>query len=146
MIPDTKLPYKNKADEKLLTQSALDYFLGDFNGNMDNASLDQFCKLDDYDVISGVKKWATHPDLILSLLCSRFLDRRLYKSRIQAEPLSAEFIQEKQDQAIKQFKIKVADVHYLCFTGIATNTTYLQKEEMINILYKDGTVKDITTA
>lgn len=46
----------NKTDQKLITQSALDYFLGDFNGNMNNASLAQFCKLDDYDVISGVKK------------------------------------------------------------------------------------------
>jgi hypothetical protein len=133
-----------KSDLKLATYSALDYFLGDFNGKMDNASLAQFCKLDDYDVIGGVKKWANHPDPILSLLCSRFLDRRLYKSRIQAEPFSAAFIQEKQNQAIKQFGIKAEDVHYLCFTGIATNTTYQQKEEMINILYKDGTVKDIT--
>lgn len=133
-----------KSDLQLATYSALDYFLGDFNGKMDNASLAQFCKLDDYDVIGGVKKWANHPDPILSLLCSRFLDRRLYKSRIQAEPFSAAFIQEKQNQAIKQFGIKAEDVHYLCFTGIATNTPYQQKEEMINILYKDGTVKDIT--
>jgi HD superfamily phosphohydrolase len=133
-----------KSDLQLATYSALDYFLGDFNGNMDNASLAQFCKLDDYDVIGGVKKWANHPDPILSLLCSRLLDRRLYKSSIQAEPFSAAFIQEKQNQAIQQFGIKAEDVHYLCFTGIATNTTYQQKEEMINILYKDGTVKDIT--
>jgi HD superfamily phosphohydrolase len=133
-----------KSDLQLATYSALDYFLGDFNGKMDNASLAQFCKLDDYDVIGGVKKWANHPDPILSLLCSRFLDRRLYKSSIQAEPFSAVFIQEKQNQAIKQFGIKAEDVHYLCFTGIATNTPYQQKEEMINILYKDGTVKDIT--
>ncbi len=133
-----------KSDLQLATYSALDYFLGDFNGKMDNASLAQFCKLDDYDVIGGVKKWANHPDPILSLLCSRFLDRRLYKSSIQAEPFSAVYIQEKQNQAIKQFGIKAEDVHYLCFTGIATNTPYQQKEEMINILYKDGTVKDIT--
>lgn len=134
----------SSSDAKLVTQSALDYFLGDFNGHMDNASLAQFCKLDDYDVISAMKKWSSHPDPILSLLCNRFLDRRLYKSRIQAEPFSTEFIKEKQDQVIQQFGIKAEDVHYLCFTGIATNTTYQQKEEKINILFKDGTVKDIT--
>ena len=135
--------YSN-ADESIKTHSAIDYFLGDFNGTMNNTSLAKFCKLDDYDIISAIKRWSTHTDPILSLLCTRFLDRRLYKSKIQAEPISESFLQEKQQQAKKQFGLSDADVHYMCFTGIATNTAYQSKEEKINILYKDGTVKDIT--
>ncbi len=133
----------SKADEAIKTRSALDYFLGDFNGTMDDVSLDQFCKLDDYDIISAIKRWSTHPDPILSLLCNRFLQRKLYKSKIQSEPISAVLLQEKKLQAMHQFGVSEADVHYLCFTGIATNTAYQSKEEKINILYKDGTVKDI---
>ncbi len=133
----------SKADEAIKTRSALDYFLGDFNGIMDDVSLDQFCKLDDYDIISAIKRWSTHPDPILSLLCNRFLERKLYKSKIQSEPISAVLLQEKKLQAMQQFGVSETDVHYFCFTGIATNTAYQNKEEKINILFKDGTVKDI---
>lgn len=134
----------NKQDEALKTGSTLDYFLGDFEGEMDEKALAKFCLLDDFDVMSGIKKWSHHPDLVLSLLCNRFLNRKLYKSRIQAEPFDEAFIEAKQQQAIQQFGIDPSDVQYLCFTGIATNTAYQSREEKINILYKDGTVKDIT--
>ncbi len=135
--------YSNE-DESIKTYSAIDYFLGRFSGAMDNTSLAHFCKLDDYDILSSIKRWSNHLDPILSLLCTRFLNRRLYKSKIQAEPISKGFLHEKQQQAKQQFGISDADIHYLCFTGIATNTAYQSKEEKINILYKDGTVKDIT--
>jgi HD superfamily phosphohydrolase len=134
----------DKNDESLTTRSSLDYFLGEFNGTMDPKSLAMFCLLDDFDVISGIKRWSNHPDQVLSLLCNCFLNRKLYKSRIQAEPFSPEFVREKQEQSVRQFGINPKDVAYLCFTGIATNTTYQSREEKINILYKDGTVKDIT--
>ena len=45
---------------------------------------------------------------------------------------------------MQQFGVNEEEANFLCFTGIATNTTYQSKEEKINILYKDGTVKDIT--
>ncbi|MFX6288806.1 hypothetical protein ABTF70_18585, partial [Acinetobacter baumannii] len=64
----------------LATFSSLDYFLIDFNGDMNTTALQQFVRLDDVDVMSAVKKWATHKDPILSLLCSRLLNRKLYKS------------------------------------------------------------------
>ncbi|HJV19111.1 MAG TPA: HD domain-containing protein [Sediminibacterium sp.] len=134
----------DKNDDALATRSSLDYFLGDFRGEMNDHALAQFCLLDDFDVISGVKRWSLHPDKVLSLLCNSFLNRRLYKSRIQAEPFSVEFIQEKQALAVSRFGIEPEEAHYLCFTGIATNTAYQPREEKINILYKDGTVKDIT--
>jgi hypothetical protein len=50
----------------------------------------------------------------------------------------------KKEQAIQQFGIDPADIDYLCFTGEATNTLYQTKDERINILFKDGTVTDIS--
>ncbi|NDC77936.1 MAG: HD domain-containing protein, partial [Chitinophagia bacterium] len=41
--------------------------------------IDAFCELDDTDVIAAAKRWAGHPDRVLSLLCRSLLDRRLYK-------------------------------------------------------------------
>ncbi len=131
-------------DESLKTGSPIDYFLGRFEGVMDEQALEKFCLLDDVDVMSAIKKWSTHKDYVLRLLCTRFLNRKLYKSRIQSEPFAESFIEEKRAQIIHQFGILPSEVHYLCFTGIATNTAYQSKEEKINILYKDGSIKDIT--
>jgi hypothetical protein len=36
------------------------------------------------------------------------------------------------------------DAHYLVIEGISVNTTYDPAEERINILFKNGTVKDIS--
>jgi HD superfamily phosphohydrolase len=128
----------------LATVSSLDYFLNDFNGDMNTTALQQFVRLDDVDVMSAVKKWATHKDPILSLLCSRLLNRKLYKSRIQSEPFDPDFVADKRNEVIQKFGISEEDSHYFCFTGEATNTAYHNKEEKINILFKDGNIKDIT--
>jgi leucyl aminopeptidase (aminopeptidase T) len=37
-----------------------------------------------------------------------------------------------------------AEADYFVFTGEATNTTYNLADENINILFKDGSVKDIS--
>ncbi len=134
----------NTKDEQLYTQSAIDFFLGDFNGVMDADALDKFCSLDDHDVMHAIKRWSMHPDKVLSLLCHGMLDRRLYKSRIQAEPFGPDLLKEKEQQVIEQFGINPADVSYLCFTGEATNTLYRTIDEKINIFFKDGSVRDIS--
>jgi HD superfamily phosphohydrolase len=134
----------NTSDAQLLTQTELDFFLGEFHGNMDREAIDKFCATDDHDVMHAIKRWARHPDKILSLLCRRLLNRQLFKSRIQAEPFPESFVREKEQQAIQQFGIDPKDVHYLCFTGVASNTLYQTRDERINILFRDGTVKDIS--
>lgn len=135
--------YSNQ-DAALCTQSELDYFLGEFNGQMDTHALEKFCGIDDHDVMHAIKRWRHHPDKILSLLCSHLLDRRLYKARIQAEPFDEAFIKRKEQQAMDQFGIDETGIPYLCFTGEATNTLYQTRDERIDILFKDGTVKDIS--
>ena len=131
-------------DTQLVTLSELDFFLGAFNGQMDKAVIEKFCAIDDHDVMHAIKRWSKHPDKILSLLCTRFLNRQLYKARIQSEPFEESFVQAKKETVKKQFGIEEADVDYLCFTGEATNTLYQSKDEQINILFKDGSVKDIS--
>lgn len=132
------------ADQQLVTLSALDFFLGSFDGEMNDAALEKFCAIDDHDVMHAVKCWSHHPDKILSLLCCRFLNRELYKARIQSEPFDPAYMAEKRATASRQFGIQDADIHYLCFNGEASNTLYQTRDERINILFKDGTVKDIS--
>jgi len=131
-------------DTALQTQSAIDFFLGDFDGRMNDRILDLFCSLDDHDIMHALKRWSKHPDGILSLLCTRFLNRQLYKSRIQAEPFDTAWVKTKEKEAAEKFGIGLASIHYLCFTGEATNTLYQTVDERINILFRDQTVKDIS--
>jgi HD superfamily phosphohydrolase len=135
----------NEKDEQLGTLSSLDFFLGKFDGEMNAAALEKFCSIDDHDVMHAIKRWSTHPDKILSLLCARFLNRRLYKARIQAEPFEEGYVEKKKAEVAAQFGIGLEDAGYLCFTGEATNTLYQTKDERINILFKDGSVTDISS-
>lgn len=134
----------SSVDAAMQTGSALDYFLGSFTGVMDAFALEQFCSLDDHDIMHAIKRWSTHPEKVLSLLCSRFLSRQLYKTTIQSEPFSPAIIAAKQKESIHAFNLDASEVDYVCFTGEATNTLYQTKDERINILFKDGSIKDIS--
>ena len=131
-------------DAAMQTGSALDYFLGTFNGTMDAHALAQFCALDDHDIMHAIKRWSVHPDKVLSLLCSRFLNRKMYKTTIQSEPFLPATIAAKQKESLHAFNIDASEVDFVCFTGEATNTLYQTKDERINILFKDGSIKDIS--
>jgi uncharacterized protein len=106
--------------------------------------LDTFCELDDYDVMATIKNWCRHPDKILATLCRSLIERRLYKVKLQADPIDTAFYDEKKKDAINRLSIDAKDVDYFVFTGTTSNTTYNPSDERINILFKDGTVKDIS--
>jgi uncharacterized protein len=131
-------------DAAMQTGAAMDYFLGSFNGTMDAHALAQFCALDDHDIMHAIKRWSAHPDKVLSLLCSRFLSRQLYKTTIQSEPFLPATIAAKQKESLDAFNVDASEVDFVCFTGEATNTLYQTKDERINILFKDGSIKDIS--
>jgi len=106
--------------------------------------LDKFCMMDDYDVLSTIKNWMFHPDPILSLLCRSLVERRLLKVKFQQHPFDAAYIQTLRNNICGKLQITMPEAAYLVFTGEASNTTYDPTEEEINILFKDGTIKDIS--
>jgi hypothetical protein len=59
-------------------------------------------------------------------------------------PFEDDFIAMRKKEVSECLDIEEEDLHYFVFTGIATNTTYDPSDERINILFKDGTVKDIS--
>src|SRR6185436_19741690 len=91
-----------------------------------------------------IKNWSTHPDKILSIICRSLVDRRLLKIKLQTEPFDQKAIQEKKCEVAKYLHITEQEAGYFAFTGEAINTTYDASDERINILFKDGTVKDIS--
>ena len=125
--------------------SALNYFLQ--NPSTDHKTqehLDTFCRLDDFDIMSTVKNWMDHPDKILSTLCRGLVDRKLYKVKLQADPFDKSLVNEKKKELMQRFGISNEEADYFVFTGEAINTTYNPEDERINILFKDGSVKDIS--
>jgi uncharacterized protein len=106
--------------------------------------LEKFCLLDDYDVLSTIKNWMANPDKVLSLLCRGLVERRLLKVKFQAEPFAETYVQELRNKICDQLTITEKEASYIVFTGEAMNTTYDTTEEHINILFKDGTIKDIS--
>lgn len=123
----------------------LDFFLQ--NGQAPDAihrELGLFCNLDDYDVLGAIKTWTHHPDKILSALCRYLIERRLLKIKLQAVPFEAQWVEEQRRALCKRLEITEDESRYFLFGGEAVNTTYDPYEERINIVFKDGSVKDIS--
>ncbi len=132
------------SDKELPTITALDYFLAHPNPSLTEENISRFCSLDDYDIMHAIKHWSKHSDPILSLLCNRLLNRQLFHCRIQAAPFSPDYLQQKQQELLQQYATNEADLPFVCFTGEASNTLYQLKDERIQVLFKDGTVTDIS--
>lgn len=123
----------------------LDYFLK--LSSLDSTfekHLDMFCRIDDHDIMTTIKNWCRHPDKILSILCRLLVERKLLKVKLQSEPFDESVFNERKKEACTAIDIDEKESDYFVFTGTASNTTYNPGDERINILFKDGTIKDIS--
>jgi HD superfamily phosphohydrolase len=107
-------------------------------------NLNQFGLLDDFDVMSAVKRWMFHSDRVLSTLSQGLINRQLLKVKFQATPYDENYVEELRSDVSRALSIGAAEARYFVFAGEATNTTYNPADEMINILFKNGTVRDIS--
>ena len=126
---------------KAPTQLPLNQFINEPAGSV---TLEQFCTLDDYDIISALKGWCSHEDKVLSFLSKGILNRELLKVKYFGEPVDNKWIVEKTQEAMQKMDISAEDASWLVFTGAASGSTYNFEDERINILFKDGSVKDIS--
>ena len=135
---------KIRNGDKLSSGSAaLDFFLSQ-NPQHPSEWLDTFCEIDDNDVLSALKNWTKNEDPVLSGLSIGLVDRRLLKARLQAEPFDTSRVEKLLQIAADSLQISRTDASYFVFTGEHTNTTYNPDDEKINILFKDGSVRDIS--
>jgi uncharacterized protein len=122
-------------------QQPLNYFI---NEPLQNVTLEQFCSIDDADVMMAIKTWCNNSDKILSMLCRGILDRNLLKVKYcEEEPNKAELL-EKRTLVANKLQISIEEAAWLVFSKTAISSTYNFDENPIQILYKDGTVKDIS--
>lgn len=116
----------------------------EYESNKIETLLDDFCALDDYDVLFSIKSWIHHPDKVLSVLCKSLINRHLLKIKYSAHEISGKLLDEKTEIAKEYLKINKEESGYFVFKGETEIKTYNHKMEHIHILFKDGTVKDIS--
>ena len=130
-------------DEQLQTGSPVDYFLAN-QPLISDEFINAFCSIDDADVLFAVKRWSHHKDVVLSVLSNGLLNRNLLKCTLQNEPVAEAVLQKIRKDIAIRLHISEREAAYLAFTGVAENTAYKLTNENVNILFKNGDVKDIS--
>lgn len=129
---------------------ALSFFLKnqlDFSEIPDKEfALEQFCKLDDFDVMTAVKMWCDDEDRVLSELCNRLTSRHLFKIEMQDTDFDPSYVESVKQRIMKYYGWSAEEADYMLIQGVSSNHAYHPRKAAINILYKDGSLKDISEA
>lgn len=105
-----------------------------------------FTLLDDYDVLGAIKVWVNSEDKVLSNLCSQLINRNLLKVELRKEPFHEDEINMQLELVAKEYDLNHDEASYFVFQNWIENNAYNPQSDRINILYKNGEVKDITEA
>ena len=146
----TRAKHLTRQGHKVFASPALAYFLEndvdrEWFSTHDEALL-MYEELDDSDLWSAMKAWKHSDDKILATLATDMLDRKIFKVEVHDEPVSEERIDELQAQIAEKMGIEKADAHYLMSLNTIQKDMYSIDDDSIDILYKDGTIKDISEA
>jgi HD superfamily phosphohydrolase len=146
----TRAKELSNAGEKLFASPALAYFLNtetkldDFKNN--GIALQHFANLDDNDIWSALKVWASHEDKVLSILSEGMVNRKLFKIEITDSRILDENIEKVLENFINKFGINKTEASYFISSDVFTTDMYSEKDDSIDILYKNGRIKDISEA
>ena len=133
---------------KLNASEALQYFLttkitkDSFNNNV----LEVFSNLDDYDILSAIKSWQNHDDKVLSMLSKSIIQRKLPKIKLQNKPFNKSKINTITNNIKNTLNLSDKEVSYFVLDGKVSNHAYSTDKSPINIIFKNGKLKDIVDA
>jgi HD superfamily phosphohydrolase len=105
-------------------------------------ALSTFLELDDQDVLSALKVWQHHDDVVLKELSQKLVQRKLFKIQILTEPISPEALQARIAEVARERGIGEHEAAYFVMTGEAANRAYSQSGDIILIKMKDGSVRN----
>ncbi|HEY4539485.1 MAG TPA: HD domain-containing protein [Faecalibacter sp.] len=128
--------------EDLFATSAFKYFLeGKESGRLSKHGLELFAQLDDSDVLSAIKEWQFHQDIILSTLAQAIVERRLPKSEVKIQKNPETKIR-KEEERIKKL-LGIDDASYFVQQSEIKITPYQTDKHPILIAFKNGNVEEI---
>jgi HD superfamily phosphohydrolase len=133
---------------KLPASEALQFFLTNKinRKTFNNEVLEVFSHLDDYDIISAIKSWQNHDDLVLSMLSKTIIQRNLPKIKLQSDRFSKEEITQIKNKVKSKLKISDEELSYFVLEGKVSNHAYSIEKSPIHILFKNKELKDIVAA
>ena len=106
-----------------------------------------FALLDDDDIMSSIKSWILHSDAILSNLANDFINRKLFRVSFSNSAFKNSHINELKKKIAERMKLdNMDDVNYFIITDYISNNAYSKSDDQINILFSDGSIKDIAAA
>ncbi|PLX18284.1 MAG: phosphohydrolase [Salinivirgaceae bacterium] len=129
--------------QKLWASDSLLYFLKNNHFELTEELIKNFALLDDTDVITSLKVWQNCDDKVLSLLSKMYVNRSLFKIKLQKEPFDEEFIALKKMEVVKKFGMTASEAEYFVVTDHLTNNAYKPDSGKIMILKKDGQTADL---
>ena len=131
--------------QELTMSTALAFFVKNkiSKDNFSQEVLEMFARLDDTDIISAMKEWQFHPDVVLSKLSKMLLNRDLLKIKVRLNDFEEQKIKRLQKLSVAK-GVGEKDMKYFVFTGVMTNRAYNPGKEIIKILTKNGRVVDLT--
>jgi hypothetical protein len=139
-----------KQGKSIFASPALAYFIqNDVNAQWfaeHEEALKMYEELDDSDIWSAMKAWKHSDDKILSTLACDMLDRQIFKVEVHDEPITDERIGQLQTEIAQKMGIAPSDAHYLMSVNRIQKDMYSIDDDSIDILYKDGSIKDISEA
>lgn len=102
--------------------------------------LNNFARLDDYDIFAALKTFTQLQDPFLVLLSKALLDRKLFRIELTSKPFKSDYIDGIRSKIVETFPINKTEVDHLIITGKETNSAYNTSKEEIKILYKGGNI------
>ncbi|MEG0646871.1 MAG: HD domain-containing protein [Bacteroides sp.] len=108
--------------------------------------LENFIQLDDNDIWTSLKAWSTHSDKTLSTLSLGMINRNIFKVEISNTPIGIERKKELTLRISEQLNIPISETSYFVSTPSIEKNMYNPADDSIDIIYKDGTIKNIAEA
>ena len=134
----------------LFAPPALLYFLSrDVDRNTfknDNNALKFFSILDDSDVWCAIKEWIQSKDPVLSMLATDLVYRKPFKVEVSDTPFSETRMRELRQTLSSATNVTGDDLRYLYSVSAIQKDMYDVNDDHIDILFKDGSIKDIAEA
>ena len=124
----------------------LAYFMPAARPEVTDEALDAFLQLDDSDIWVAMKAWCRSDDKILSLLADGIVNRHIFRVHVSNRPIADKTVEDCLTELQETLHISREDSNYLYSLQARANHLYNDNGTAIDILFSDGTVKNIAEA
>ena len=144
-----RVKFLTKEGRDIFASPALKYFLvNDVDAqwfSTHEEALRMYEELDDSDLWSAMKAWKHHDDKILATLATDMLNRKIFKVIVNEMPFTEEEITDTATQIAAEMGISTEEAkEYMMHVSNIGKDMYDVNDDSIAILYKDGSIKDIS--